>query len=288
MSVAVLNFSKACAFLSHIRVEIDTQPGDVNILCLQGTSLSNPGQGDAITISPNDNRPDRYNDLIVLFGPDGKFPDKYIVDAYAGTIDPGRYYTVKDPHPQGAAHLTFGQHLYRFGNHRGHPALRSLNETNRIWRDKNGNFRPDIGESVYAGVFGVNIHAGGSSESIGQNSAGCINIAGGWEGKDWTTFYRRCSSHLDLKPFVRVTLWRGSDYFLFEKEKTHHRPTLLLGMNNGWVAEMQRLLNSHGSRLIADGDWREKTTNAVVAFQAKSGLKEDGWCGARTWSALLK
>lgn len=280
-------------FLTYIRTEADTEPGDVNILTLKGVvpstfkgDVSHLYDGDGLVLSSD--VPDQYNDTIIAAwkGRDGA---KHVTIA-VGTMEPGRYYTNTDPHPLGAAHLTFGQHLYVPGFHNGNQAFRALNEKNRIWRDKNGNFQPDIGEVVYTGVYGINIHAGGKTSSIGMHSAGCINVAGGTSGGPWKAFLDLRNLHFvaNHKPFVRVNVWRGQDALaLFEDRAT--RPTLIMGIKNLWVAEMQGFLNEAGFYMGAiDGDWGTRTTDAVVRFQAANGLVSDGWCGGKTWAALTE
>lgn len=61
--------------------------------------------------------------------------------------------------------------------------------------------------------------------------------------------------------------------------------------NERYVAQMQRLLMSHGYSVGkdgADGDFGAATEDAVRRFQAHNGLEIDGVCGPRTWAALRK
>ena len=284
-----LSYDELLTFLSFLRVDVDNEPGDLNIVCLQSLvpKGAGPGEigGEEVEFVPN--IPDQYNDGIFLAykHEDGS---KHLA-SLLGTLEPGRFYTKTDPNPLGAAHLTFGQHLYTTGTHKGHPALRSLNLMNRIWRDQNGNFRPDQGEVVYVGEYGINVHAGGKSFYIGQWSAGCINVAGGWDGKGYRLLLERAAVHVASHEAIRLTAWWGIDLIRFFERGWSHRPTLVLGMRNGWVAEMQRLLNEAGANpaLVVDGDWRAKTTDALTAFQARRGLEADGWCGPQTWAALV-
>ncbi len=52
------------------------------------------------------------------------------------------------------------------------------------------------------------------------------------------------------------------------------------------VRRLQEQLNSKGASLGIDGDFGEKTLNAVKAFQEKNGLIADGVVGPKTSSAL--
>ncbi|HID7945158.1 TPA: peptidoglycan-binding domain-containing protein, partial [Pseudomonas aeruginosa] len=45
------------------------------------------------------------------------------------------------------------------------------------------------------------------------------------------------------------------------------------------VRVLQQQLNSHGAKLIADGDFGDATEKAVAAFQASVGLVPDGIAG---------
>jgi hypothetical protein len=66
-------------------------------------------------------------------------------------------------------------------------------------------------------------------------------------------------------------------------------PTLKLGSKDVVkVKELQTLLNRKGAKLKVDGQFGHSTSNAVQAFQKKSGLKADGVVGTATWSALSK
>lgn len=283
-------------FMAFIRVSTQTEGGDANILAIKGASPATPTGTNLYSeihdggLVQNDDAPDKNNDAIILVRKDDR--SNKFSDILVGTVDPGLYYTSKDPHPLGASHLTFGQHQYVCGLHRGQEALRPLDEVNRVWRDKNGNFKPDAGEMVYTGAFGVNIHAGGKGESIGRYSAGCINIAGGYSSKPYQHFLEVRDLHFkhrtNRKGSIGVTVWRMSDLIGFATNGWHHIPTLVMGMKNGWVADMQLMLKHHKFYSGAiDGDWRTGTTTGVVSFQKANGLTPDGWCGPKTWAALM-
>lgn len=72
------------------------------------------------------------------------------------------------------------------------------------------------------------------------------------------------------------------------------RPTLEL--NDGfdattpelrpYVAEVQRLLRNKGYQIPSDGLFSATVKAAVVDFQRKNGLKDDGIVGPKTWTAL--
>ena len=282
-----LTFDLAVEFLSFLRVDVDNELGDLNLLCLQGLSPTgaSPTVIGSNELSPNDNALGQYNDVVALVFRDENNEGQ--VASLVGTTDPGRFYTDNPLNSLGAAHLTFGQHLYVEGKHRGKRALRALNETNRIWRDRDGDAELDPTDAVFIGSYGINIHAGGKSSYIGRWSAGCINIAGGFDGAPYQRFLELVDTHVQSRPVVRVTAWRGRDLLQFADKGWDHRPTLVMGIKNQWVAEMQRHFRAKGHALRVDGDWRERTTTAVLEFQTEVGLKADGWCGPKTWQALL-
>lgn len=155
----------------------DPEVGKLHILGLRGATPTS-----ATEITRCENLPDRYNDVICTFG-----TTLFLAKA---TVDPGATYTRTPLHPKGAAHLLNGCWTHKRGLHKGRPALVQAAPV-RIWRDTDKDYKRDPAESsVYDGWFGINIHAGGTSPSIGAWSAGCPAIAGGWTGTPWTTFMR--------------------------------------------------------------------------------------------------
>ena len=53
------------------------------------------------------------------------------------------------------------------------------------------------------------------------------------------------------------------------------------------VKTLQELLNQLGASLTTDGDFGSKTESAVIAFQKKAGLKQDGKYGDQTHATLM-
>jgi Putative peptidoglycan binding domain/Papain-like cysteine protease AvrRpt2 len=74
----------------------------------------------------------------------------------------------------------------------------------------------------------------------------------------------------------------------FGPEKEAHMETLRAGGRAIPVKLLQRLLNRKGAspRLSDDGIFGPKTRSAVVAFQAREGISQDGIVGRTTWSRL--
>ena len=79
-------------------------------------------------------------------------------------------------------------------------------------------------------------------------------------------------------------------YFIEFKNKINEEPvtvsTLDLGDKGEMVKTLQSLLISKGYKLVADGDFGNKTLEAVKDFQTKNKLKVDGIVGYKTLSLL--
>jgi len=271
-----LSFNLVTDFLQLLQVRVDYDPGRLNLLCLQGVNPLPDG-----TLQANNNADDVYNDSIILAWHTETGARQ--VQAMLGTVDPGLAYRTL---PGGEAHLTFGQHFYVRGTHMGHSALRAKNELNRVWRDPDKSNTPTEGDYVSTGKFGVNVHAGGMTK-VGNWSAGCINICGGWDGEPWKTFMQLTDVHFKSSLDIGVTVWPGRDYLRYV-EKGAIRPTLSFGTLNPWVSELQKQLAAKGYyKGKADGDWGKVTEAAVRSFQRAQGLKVDGIVGPLSWDKLV-
>ncbi|MBC1246538.1 NlpC/P60 family protein [Listeria booriae] len=63
-------------------------------------------------------------------------------------------------------------------------------------------------------------------------------------------------------------------------------PIVQIGARGDAVKTLQNTLNARGYKLLADGSFGQLTKNAVINFQAKNGLYQDGIVAAKTWAAL--
>jgi len=242
----------------------------LNILALSGVSK------DGKKLKANDNAMNQYNDLLVCIMGNN-------VETFIGTVDPGAYYLRNPANRKGTAHAALTQHAFVRGFHHNRPALRARSE--RIWlmRDYDRNFRYSEGDILEIGVgTGLNIHAGGAADrAIGKWSAGCLNIADGWEGAPWKRFMEMVNeSDRDYYP---VTVWTGKDFLKFEKDQSGFRPTLHFGCIQNEVSEVQTRV---GVRTV-DGIFGSQTATAVKQFQKNYNLVSDGIVGDKTWSKLL-
>jgi len=281
MATIDLTHDLATRFMKFIRVSVDDAAGDMNLLCLKSVA-PDKDLARATTLHANDGATGVYNDTIALVYRDATGAGH--VECFVGTVDPGTLSGATD----GTAHLTFGQHLYTKGLHKKkYPALVAAHGINRVWRDPNGNFKPDLGEKVFEGMFGVNVHAGGAADKkIGSWSLGCINICGGYDGPAYERFLDLVNEHTSRRPIVRVNVWRGSELVRFAQKGATFKPSLLIGMKNPWVSELQIALRAKDVSVGVDGDFGGGTQKAVAKFQQLQSLEVDGWCGDETWTAL--
>jgi hypothetical protein len=147
----------------------DTTPCHLNMLGIRGY-----WRGAKV-----DNSFDAYNDTICVAWLDALgVPQAAVFDA---SCDPGKL----DPqftNAKGIAHLIEGNWKFKRGFHFG---VRALNQAMpfsvRRFMDLDKNPKPVID----TGFFGINVHAGGTSPHVGNYSAGCQVIFGGWTGEGW-------------------------------------------------------------------------------------------------------
>jgi hypothetical protein len=124
---------------------------------------------------PFDEGRNLYGDTILMIWNDGA---KVNVKPYRASTRPGKFskfYSVK-----GDAHLIPGRYTYKRGIHKDYDALVQAGEVS-VWRDINKDGIRDLNSQVEVGWFGINIHAGGAGEFVGNWSAGCQVI---WGGRD--------------------------------------------------------------------------------------------------------
>lgn len=110
------------------------------------------------------------------------------------TTDPGKYWLENPMNVDGTAVLIPGQYggSHRIGLHRGkYEALTQKNPL-KVWRDRLKDNKIDMGEIIYKGFFGINIHrsnARSESSIVGKWSAGCTVFK---RVKDFDFFMETC------------------------------------------------------------------------------------------------
>lgn len=112
-------------------------------------------------------------------------------DSFEASCDPGKL----DPgfvNPRGIAHLVEGQWWFKRGLHHDVRALVQSRPVT-VARFLDGAQAQQAGLELPApgalmldtGYFGINIHAGGTGPTVGNWSAGCQVLVGGWTGEAW-------------------------------------------------------------------------------------------------------
>ena len=123
--------------------------------------------------TPNDNAPNRFNDLRCLIRVVDGVPR--IAGAWEATTEPSRRWTQQPMNPKGAARIAFGQYkAWAVGLHHDHEALVQVADI-AVFRDANKDYLRD-GDEKDVGLFGVNQHWGYDlpSNDLGNSSAGCL------------------------------------------------------------------------------------------------------------------
>lgn len=113
----------------------------------------------------------------------------WILETFAATTDPGRYYLRAPMNVRGTAIVCPGQYRgsHAIGTHKGYPALQQVGPL-KVWRDANRNEVLDMAGPTHDAVgAGLNIHhAGPASTTVDRWSAGCQVIA---RLDDWRRFW---------------------------------------------------------------------------------------------------
>lgn len=145
---------------------IDTGPGEVNIVYVEGVDPDG---------TPNDDAPNQFNDARFVIGFfDGK---PKLLGAWEGTTEPSKRWTEQPMNPKGAARIQFGQYLaWQVGIHNGnHEALVQTGGDVTVCRDRNKDYIR-TGDELDTGRFGINQHHGYGlpKNDLGTSSAGCL------------------------------------------------------------------------------------------------------------------
>jgi hypothetical protein len=137
---------------------------------------------------------DKFDDWICLVY---KINDKWVVDTFPATTEPGTSILKKPIVKGGTAILIPGQYrgVYKIGTHGGkrrYTALCQRLGKVKIWRDDNRDRTPDYEGAVHEGMYGINIHrqwGPDDREYTGGVSAGCQVFR---SSKDFYQFMEIC------------------------------------------------------------------------------------------------
>jgi hypothetical protein len=129
--------------------------------------------------TPNENTPNKFNDLRILIQLSTAGVPK-IVKLWEATTEPGKYWTDHPMNPEGAARIAFGQYkswavgTHHAGSPAAHEALVQV-ENISIYRDLNKDYKRD-GDTRYTGIFAINQHWGYDmpKDDLRTSSAGCL------------------------------------------------------------------------------------------------------------------
>lgn len=154
--------SRIIKYMLAKNYQISENTKQYNIVYLEGTNSDG---------TLNNDRANHWNDRrLVLQILDGV---PTIIGNWAGTTEPGDYYTYNPMNSKGAARIAFGQYKsWAVGYHGNHQALVQVAPV-KVCRDFNKDFTR-VGDQVDVGLFGVNQHWGGDASVIGRWSAGCL------------------------------------------------------------------------------------------------------------------
>lgn len=146
-----------------------------------------------------------------------------------------------------------------------------------------------IGAHGFGLAFDIYVNKGGSLyDSKLMRKAGKIGMKLGLDwGGSWKDF---CDTpHFQyLGGLSNADLRAGKMPKFPEKKKVEKKQRDLKVKCVGEdVKDLQRELNKHGAHLVVDGDFQGETKDAVVAFQKKHKLKQDGIVGESTYKLLF-
>jgi len=144
---------------------INRHPDCYNIVYVEGM---NPDG------TPNDNRPNRFNDCRCVLSIDttGK---PVLIGIWKGTTEPSKYWTENPMNTKGAARIAFGQYkAWSMGWYHNHEALLQV-ENITVFRDLNKDY-VRTGDQPDTGLFGIHHHWGYDypDNDLGKSSAGCL------------------------------------------------------------------------------------------------------------------
>jgi hypothetical protein len=162
-------FDKVIDYMNRKEYWICRHPKAVNIIYLEGVDPDG---------SLNDDRPNVFNDLRVVFSLDEAGVPQFQV--WEGTTEPGLFWTIHPMNPKGAARIAFDQYkswavgVHHAGKPNAHEALIQVAPV-LVYRDLNKDFKR-TGDKPYSGLFGINQHWGydASKNDLGLTSAGCL------------------------------------------------------------------------------------------------------------------
>lgn len=148
-------------------------PGRLHLVGIRSAERLGPD-----TITRHAPRFNRFDDVIAVFGTH--------LEAFQGTVDPGRTWTLRPSRPEGCAHLCDGgPYRYVRGLHRRKPGLLQADRV-LLWRDRDWDGEQDPAEIArWESGNGINGHRMGQLPTVDAWSAGCW----GMPESEWRRFW---------------------------------------------------------------------------------------------------
>lgn len=144
--------------------KIFTEPGELNIVYIEGADLDGSVNNDAMN---------EWNDVRLVYRiQQSGIPE--LLGKWKATSEPGWKYTLAPLNPGGAFRIAFGQYkAWSVGWHKDHEALVQVGEI-KGHRDRNKDGFRTSDQVVTGSGYGVNQHWGYDMSLVNGASAGCL------------------------------------------------------------------------------------------------------------------
>lgn len=163
----------------------------------------------------NDDRFDRFNDVLFNIDPGGKSWGSRVV-----TMDPGKVskeILLKYGVTEGEARVEEGLYLVKIGLHHKHIAFNQASQF-AFRRDANGDHVWNNLDPFFKGYIGINIHAQGMEKDyVGVSSLGCTVTRAYWNHPEWLSFISIFQG-AELKGREKDPKFPGFCYALFNQD----------------------------------------------------------------------
>lgn len=164
-------FDRVMDYMARKKYFVCRHPDCKNIVYIEGADRNG---------TVNDDAPNVFNDLRIVFSIDGGGRPNFATSIWEGTTEPGKFWTFHPMNPKGAARIAFNQYKsWVVGTHHAntpgaHEALIQAAEVG-VFRDLNMDFKRP-GDRLESGLFGINQHWGYDApvSDLGRTSAGCL------------------------------------------------------------------------------------------------------------------
>ncbi|MCE5237332.1 peptidoglycan-binding protein [bacterium] len=283
------------AFLRDQGFRVDSEAaGSAQIVGIRGARIVRAADGEVqgLSILPSPTAiTDRYDDAIFVCG--RKAGGERYADVFQASLQPGRAsFALAHYRNRGCPIVQPGQYQYGRGLHnppsgQSYPALRQRAAI-VVVRDYDQDALQEATDRWDYPASGLNIHAGGASESVGRWSEGCQVIRGGrGAGSPWSRFRRLVYEVAAPQSVFHYALVDGEFFGKWFDAGGASRSDagtrravrrLWFGSHGERVAELQERLVKLGHYHAGgvDGEFGVKTHMAVRRWQAAEGKAVTG------------